>query len=283
MATPFTQNTGAAYQVSGSPSPQSKTLTGLSGSPGQAPVHYPAPQPTLSPLRASNTPCHLPSPALSEAPSVPPTQAGTHICNSYIPTIVLTHCARDLLWTSWPMPAPPPVFLFLPFHFPQYEHPSVSLACIPLPHRTALVHAAQNFAQALSSLQQLHTRALCSPEVHKCAPTQSYSNMHACAGPAAPLTLRTAGDTAQCSGTCLTWELSSPDHQEAPCPERRTQELNSLSPAPDSCQSYTSSGLEGRSGTRAVTDAPGLESSRTRDSGRAWPGLAPPPQDYLAP
>lgn len=28
---------------------------------------------------------------------------------------------------------------------------------------------------------------------------------------------------------------------------------------------------------------PGLESSRTRDSGRAWPGLAPPPQDYLAP
>lgn len=128
MATPFTQNTGAAYQVSGSPSPQSKTLTGLSGSPGQAPVHYPAPQPTLSPLRASNTSCRLPSPALSEAPSVPPTQAGTHICNSYIPTIVLTHCARDLLWTSWPMPAPPPVFLFLPFHFPPYEHPSVSLA-----------------------------------------------------------------------------------------------------------------------------------------------------------
>lgn len=26
----------------------------------------------------------------------------------------------------------------------------------------------------------------------------------------------------------MTWELSSPNHQEAPCPDRRTQELNSL-------------------------------------------------------
>lgn len=121
------------------------------------------------------------------------------------------------------------------------------------------------------------------PGAHKRAPTQSYSNTHTCAGPAAPLTLRTAGDTAQCSGTCLTWELSSPDPQKAPCPESRTRSsITSVLPQPLT-RSYMSSGLAGRRVIRAVTDVPGLESSRTRDSERVWPGLAPPPQDYLAP
>lgn len=91
------------------------------------------------------------------------------------------------------------------------------------------------------------------PGAHKCAPTRSYSSTHTCAGPAAPLTLRTAGDTAQCSGTCLTRELSLPDPQEASCTERRTQELNSLSLV-NSSQAV--SGLAGRRGTRAMTDVP---------------------------
>lgn len=127
-----------------------------------------------------------------------------------------------------------------------------------------------------------HTRTLF-PRCIQCAPTQSYSNTHARAGPTAPLTLRAAGDTtAQCSGTCLTQgaELARVPAGTLP----GAQSLSSTASALYQLltQSYTRGGPARKRGTRAVTDIPGLESSRTRDSGRTWPGLAPPLRAYLA-
>lgn len=112
---------------------------------------------------------------------------------------------------------------------------------------------------------------------HKRAPTQSYSNTHTCAGPAAPLTLRTAGDTAQCSGTCLTWELSSPDPQKAPCPESRTRSsITSVLPQP--LTPFLHEQWPGRQKSDQSSDRrarPGeLQDPGQRES-LAWPGTTP--------
>lgn len=147
-------------------------------------------------------------------------------------------------------------------------HPSVHFPSTPRPHRTDLVHAAQNFAHSALCSNYTHTHPI--PQVHTVLThTKLFKHsMQARAGPTVPLTLGAAGDTAQCSGTCLTRELSSPESQQTPCLEHRALELNSFSLAPASCSILHTRWPDRKRRTKAVTDVSRLESSRTRDSGR---------------
>jgi hypothetical protein len=96
---------------------------------------------------------------------MPPTQAGTHI---YIPTIVLAHSPRDLLWTSCPMPNPQ-CFCACPFIF---LHNSLTRApfCTVHLHPTPTQDSPCTRSIELCTGTQLsaatpHTRTL-SPQVH---------------------------------------------------------------------------------------------------------------------
>lgn len=208
---------------------------------------------------------------------MPPTQTGT--CISTLPFPRLSSHSLPMACLAYPA--------LLPTRHPQYF-----CACRFMFLRNTLIHApfctfplhstpTQNRPCTRSTefstgtllsvaTTGTHTHTHTIPQVHTVRThTKLFKHsMLARAGPTVRLTLGAAGDTAQCSGTCLTRELSSPESQQIPCPEHRALKLNSLSLAPASCSIPHTRWQARKRRTRAVTDVSRPESYRTRDSGR---------------
>lgn len=206
---------------------------------------------------------------------MPPTQTGT--CISTLPFLRLSSHALPMACRAYPA--------LLPTRHPQYfcacRFMFLHNTLIHAPFCTFLLHSTPTQNRPCTRSTELCTGTLLSvattrahthtiPQVHTVRThTKLFKHsMQARAGPTVLLTLGAAEDTAQCSGTCLTKELSSPESQQTPCPEHRALELNSLSLVPASCSILHTRWPARKRRTRAVTDVSRLESSRTRDSGR---------------
>lgn len=153
-------------------------------------------------------------------------------------------------------------------------HPSGGFTCTPLPHRTALVHAAENFAQALSSLQQLPTRTL------RCTQARTHTKLFKHAYMRRP---RCSAHPQNCwRHSAVLWHLLDLGAELARSPEsalsgEQNQELNNLSLAPAS-YTFLHEQWPGRQKSDQSSDRrarPGeLQDPGQRES-LAWPGTTP--------